>query len=275
MKNGNNGVGIAALGIGGLLWKNKRIKDMQREIEEIETQAMRSCREQTQKNEEILKELGKQKLSVCIKEVKDFVNYYSLINNVDIVSKDMIGDTCQDTTREIIIKIEKMIERALKDVKENENETIWATYSKLQTYKEKMKYIDMKYVAMTGPRYLYREMYMTEKLKYAREIAELSKEEVKELKWIYRAAKGLYELINENTTLLGNLNMEMKNILKRTCDWRCFTEVEKELVIGIIKNVLRIQEMVELPLIEESGKLSERAMDFFERESNNLFTIGE
>ena len=33
--------------------------------------------------------------------------------------------------------------------------------------------------------------------------------------------------------------------------------------------------MVELPLIEENGKLSERAMDFFERESNNLFTIGE
>ena len=117
--------------------------------------------------------------------------------------------------------------------------------------------------------------YANKRLENAKEMETLSKEQIKELKWIYKAVEKLLLVLEKQKRLVGCANTELKMILKNTNDWKTFSEEDKRAVVNMLKAVLRVQEIIELPLVDRNGNLSEMAMDFIENEVPYFFATKE
>ena len=269
--------GLVIAGIGGVVASRLKAGSLDKQTKEIEERSLKAYSEQEDRNIALLKQFGRMKISTCTIEIDNFMKYYSLIDNIDIESSSIKKQGSQETTREIVLKIDAMVKRAKEDSNENESALyLWATHEKLDSNKKG----NMEKAIC--PNSLVSSLFMwdlinqaNERLENAKEMETLSKEQIKELKWIYKAVERLLQVLEKQKRLIDCANTELKVILKKSNDWKTFSEEDRKTVVNMLKAVLRAQEIIELPLVDRNGKLSEMAMDFIENEDPYFFVTKE
>lgn len=251
-----------------------KVQELYVEAMKIRQSAQKSLEEEYNKKEEALRELGKEKLRLCVGELDYFLELYLSLAEVDI--SDIWGKAEEIQFYSEINELMELVHHGREDIKsESLNMSrMWGLHGdcKVNLDEKNFSISRRNYVMDTSSPLLNhtlsvpfvpyvpvlgilaakkQEKEAEENLKAAKEMRDMADEEIKEIRRVTLYINKLCDKIRSSGKVLADKNNEMKNILRRHVVWNEFTVPEKKEVVDTVKFVLELKDMIQKSLVNE------------------------